>query len=155
MPLNISIAPRWKGRYPMVDTADEQDLEMRSAINQMVHRMPAPQAEAKAHEDYKHDKIVEAAAHHLNGMTASHAIGNDEAARKHGAMYVLAMKALNHKDLVTPPDEVASKAKNATEGTIARFKSHKGDLFTVPILPGDDSQAPRQNEKQVKEGAKT
>lgn len=142
MSFDLSIAPKWKGKYPVMDTAHFDDLKMRSALNQHIHRMQPAEADEKAYTDYKHDQIVAAAAHHLTGMAASHAAGNMEAAQKHGMMYGLALHQLGHKDLVSPPDEVKDHAKNTPSSNIGNFRAHRGDAFSLPPRTPDD--APRQ-----------
>jgi hypothetical protein len=143
----------WQGKYPMSDTTHADDLQMRADINEHMHRMPRAEAEAAAHRDYRKDQIVEAAAHHYVGMKASHAAGNDEAAKKHGFMYALALHQLGHKDLMNPPDEVVQHTKKTPSEDIARFKSHKSDVFTLP--PEEPGEEPKRggNEKQVKDRA--
>jgi hypothetical protein len=127
--------PSWLGRFPMLDTTHADDLEMRAAINEHHYGMPRAQAEEKAHSDYRRDKIVEAAAHHLNGMTAAHSIGHMDEAQKHAVMYALALHQLGHKDLVSPPDDVSKRAKNTPSTDIAHFKAHPGDAFSTPPNP--------------------
>jgi|ERR1700690_271851 len=124
------VAPQWKGRE-ILDPEDEKDLEVRSAIHEFSSKLPRHEAEEKAHNDYKRDKVIESAAHHLKGLKAAHAVGDIETARKHGICYKLAMDELGHKDLLSPPDEVTDKAKNSSD-EIHHFKSHKGDYFTLP-----------------------
>jgi hypothetical protein len=152
MGYTIERATTWLGKYPMLDTTHADDLEMRAAINEHHYGMTRAQAEEKAHADYRREKIVEAAAHHLNGLTAAHAIGNVEAAKKHAVMYGLALHQLGHKDLVTPPDEVAQRAKNTPSEDIARFKAHPADAFSTP--PSPTTPPPRgQLEPDVKREA--
>jgi len=151
MAQKIQRMPMWLGKYPMLDTTPEQeaDLEMRAAIHEHHNKLPRHEAEARAHADYRSDKIMEAAAHHLNGMNAAAAAGNKDAAKQHAYHYALAMHQLGHKDLVTPPDEVADRAKNTPSEDIARFKGHKADIYSLPEQPDDDIQR-GGNEAQVK-----
>jgi hypothetical protein len=132
----------WQGKYPMSDTTHEADLQMRSDIYEHMHRMPRHEAQARAHEDYRKDQIAKAAAHHWNGMKASHAAGNDEAAKKHGVMYALALHQLGHKDLLSPPPEVLEHAKDP-KSEIARFKAHPGDAYSMPENPAEPPQRDR------------
>ena len=154
MAQKIQRMPMWLGKYPMLDTTPEHeaDLEMRAAIHEHHNKLPRHEAEARAHADYRRDKIIEAAAHHLNGMNAAAAGGNKEAAKQHAYHYALAMHQLGHKDLVTPPDEVADRAKSTPSEDIARFKGHKADIYSLPEQPDDDIQR-TGNEKQVKDRA--
>jgi hypothetical protein len=148
MAFDLSIAPKWLGRYPIMDTAHTTGLEWQAAINQLHHGMQKPDAEEKAYKDYKHEQLVEAAAHHLAGMKASSAAGHTDAAHKHGLMYGLALRQLGHKDIVTPPDEVTQHAKNTPSEDIARFKAHRADAFSL-AMPGDKADSYR-NERDVK-----
>lgn len=136
------MAPKWLGRYPMLDADHENDLETRAAIHQFGGKMERHKAEDQAHADYRKDQLHEAAAHHMVGMKAAHAAGDDESAQKHGVMYVLALKALGHDNTVEPPPEVANKAKN-TPSQVYRFKAHKGDTFAMP--PEKPSESSEKN----------
>jgi hypothetical protein len=160
MAAKLTQMPMWQGKYPVLDTTDisgarphEDDLEMRAAINEHHHKLPRHEAEAKAYADYRREQVVTAAAHHYVGIKASAAAGNKEAARKHGLMYLFALKQLGHNDPVRPPEEVMEKIKNTPSDEIGRFKAHKGDVFTVP--PEPEEETPRgPNEQQVKSKAK-
>lgn len=149
MPNLMAQMPMWKGKYPMSDTTHEDDLQMRADINEHMHRMPRHEAEARAHADYRRDQIAAAAGHHWNGMKAAHAAGNEEAAKKHGMMYALALHQLGHKDLLNPPPEVVEAAKDP-KSAIGHFKAHGGDVFSLP--PEEPSDEPQRGnlEPQVK-----
>jgi len=136
----LDAAPKWLGRFPVVDADHLQDLETRAAIHEFGHKLPRHEAEAKAHSDYRHDQLADAAAHHLVGLTAAHAAGASDDARRHAAMYGVALKALGHDDVMNPPPEVASKAKH-TPAEVYRFKPHRGDAFALPETK--DEPAPK------------
>src|SRR5690349_1343683 len=119
---------KWKDR-DILDPADKDDLETRAAIHQFHDALPSHEAEEKAHEGYKRDKLIEAAAHHLKGLTSSHAVGDMETAKKHGLLYKLALKELKHDDHLNPPEEVMDKVKNSKE-ELHKFKAHIGDYFS-------------------------
>jgi hypothetical protein len=129
--MDPKVFPKWLGRYNIVDADHVHDLDTRAAINEFHFKLPRHEAEAKAHKDYVHDQLVEAAAHHLVGMQAARGAGDREAEAKHGAMYKLTVKALGGDHVGEPPEEVATKAKN-TPATVYRFKAHKGDAFALP-----------------------
>lgn len=152
MAFDLSIAPKWKGRYPIMDTAHEGELETMASINQHHYGMEPSKAEEKAWNDYRREQLVEAAAHHLTGMKASHAAGNMEASRKHALMYGLALRQLGHKDLATPPDEVLKASKNTPSEEIGKFKAHKADAYSL-AMPGGKEDIPR-TERDVKTGSK-
>lgn len=132
-------APKWLGKYPITDPEHSDELEIRAAINEHHYRMPRHEAEAKAHSDYRRDQIITAAAHHRLGMNISHAAGKLDEAKKHATMYAFAMHQLGHKDLVTPPDEVADKMKKTPSEDLAKFKAHPADMFSMPEL-GDNEK---------------
>jgi hypothetical protein len=133
----LAAAPKWLGRYPMLDADHVNDLEMRAAAHQFGGKMERHKAEDAAHADYRKDQLHEAAAHHLVGMTAAHAAGDHDSAQKHGAMYQLALKALGHDSSIEPPEEVANKVKN-TPSKVYRFKPHVGDSFSLPPKSDDE-----------------
>lgn len=127
----LDSAPKWLGKYPVVDADHLQDLETRAAIEEFGHKKPRHEAEAKAHDDYRRDQLSDAAAHHLVGLTAAHAAGASDDAKKHAAMYGVALNALGHEDVMNPPPEVTSKAKH-TPAEVYKFRAHKGDAFALP-----------------------
>jgi hypothetical protein len=122
--------PKWKDR-DILDEADKDDLETRAAIKEFHDRMPRHEAEEKAHDDYKKDKIYQAAGHHLKGVKAAHAIGDIDTAKKHGVLYKLALNELGHKDHLDPPKEVLNYSDNAKD-ELHKFKSHIGDYYVLP-----------------------
>lgn len=120
----------WLGR-PILDKDDYEDLEQRAAIHQFHHNIPRHEAEDKAYEDYRLDKITDAAAHHLKSLKSAHAVGDMEIAKKHGIMYRLALKELKHDDHLNPPPDVVERHKNMGED-LHRFRAHKGDFYLLP-----------------------
>jgi hypothetical protein len=127
----LDAAPKWLDKYPVVDADHLQGLEQDAAIHEFGHKMPRHEAEARAHSEYRTSQLSEAAAHHLVGLTAAHAAGATDDAKKHAAMYGVALKALGHDDVMNPPPEVASKAKH-TPAEVYKFRAHKGDAFALP-----------------------
>jgi hypothetical protein len=139
--MDPKIFPKWRDRYPILDLEHTHALETQAAINEFHHKIKRHEAEALAHEQYKKDQLHEAAAFHLTGMKAAHAAGAMEEARKHGVLYSLAMKALGHEPGAEPPAEVTTKAKNMAETKpVYKFKSHKGDAFSLPDVPKEKSE---------------
>lgn len=127
----------WLGRYPMTDPAHAGDLEQRASIHEFSSKLPRHQAEERAHEDYKRDQLVEAAAHHYSGMRAAHAAEAPEEAQKHGAMYILALRAMGQTNSIYPPDEVTAKAKHLPN-SVYSFKAHPGDGLAIRTHKGED-----------------
>lgn len=120
----------WKGR-PIADPEHSDHLEVLAGLNQFHRNMLPHQAEDAAHDDYKKDQLVEAAAHHLQGLKAALGAGDHDSASKHGMMYGLALKALGHPIVGETPPEIASKAKHL-ENSPYKFKAHKADQFVLP-----------------------
>ncbi len=120
----------WKGR-PITDPEHADHLEVTAALNQFHRNMPEHEAEDAAHEEYRKDQLHEAAAHHLQGMKGSLAMGDHDSAKKHGLLYGLILKQLGHDVVGEPPKEVADKAKHL-EKQPYNFKAHKADQFALP-----------------------
>jgi hypothetical protein len=152
MAFKLDRLPMWKGKYPMSDTAHADDLDMRSTIYQHMQRLPEHEAQARAHTDYRKEQIEKAAGHHWNGMKASFAAGNDEAAKKHGVMYTLALHQLGHKDTLNPPKEVLEAAKDPKQA-IGTFRAHPGDAYSMPPVEPSEPQQRNQLEPHVKGAA--
>ncbi len=127
-----SSPPKWLGLHDVVDASHIPMLETQAALNEFSGKMPRHEAEASAHASYKKDQLTEAAAHHLVGMKAAHAAGDMDSAKKHSVMYMLALKSLGHEGM-DPPPEVDTKAKNLPN-TLARFRPHKADQYSIPKL---------------------
>jgi hypothetical protein len=136
----LDAAPKWLNKFPVVDADHVAGLEQDAAIHEFGHKMPRHEAEARAHAEYRTAQLEEAAAHHLVGLTAAHAAGASEDAKKHAAVYGVALKALGHDDVMNPPPGVASKAKH-TPAPVYKFKAHKGDAFALPETK--DEPAPK------------
>jgi hypothetical protein len=129
--MDPKVFPKWLDRYPIVQADHVHDLETRAAIEEFHNKLPRHTAEAKAHDDYKRDQLLDAAAHHLVGMQAARGAGDNDAAAKHGEMYKLTAKALGFDPVGEPPPEVSTRAKN-TPSSVYRFKPHHGDAFALP-----------------------
>lgn len=124
---------KWLDKYDISHEDHIPGLEVRAAVAEWHDKLPRFEAEAKAHADYTKEELENAAAHHFSGVHAAHAAGDTESAKKHGVMYLLAMKALGHKDVLNPPPEVQNKAKNSPS-KVYKFKNHISDQF---LLQGD------------------
>ena len=135
MPINTA---KWKNR-DILDPEDVDDLDMRAAVHEFHGSIPRHEAEEKAHQDYRNDKIMDSAAHHLRGIKSAHAIGDVETAKKHGAMYVLALKQLGHEDALNPPDKVRERSENPGK-EFSHFKAHPGDYYSLPKEKEDEKK---------------
>lgn len=127
-------APNWNGRKIAKDE-DKHDLESRAAVFEFKNRMARPDAEHRAHHEYKQDKHREAAAYHLQGLKAAQAAGSHEEGHKHGMMYQLHMKELGLDPMGPVPHEIQGLADK--QENFYRFKAHRGDAF---LLQGDDTK---------------
>jgi len=125
--------PKWLDRFPIAHADHVPDLETRAACHEFISKLPRHEAEQKAHDDYKHDQLVDCAAHHYVGLQAAHAAGDKDVAKKHAVVYALAIKQLDpkHNPAGEPPDEVMTRAKN-TPAKIQRYKAHLADSFALP-----------------------
>jgi len=121
-------APSWNGRKIAKDE-DKHDLESRAAVFEFKHRMARPDAEHRAHHEYKQDKHREAAAYHLQGLKAAQAAGSHEEGHKHGMMYQLHLKELGLDPMGPVPHEIQGLADKQEK--FYRFKAHRGDAFLL------------------------
>jgi hypothetical protein len=126
----------------MTSADHAQDLEQRAAIHELGNKLPRHLAEEKAHQDYRREQLVEAAAHHLVGLKSAHAAGASDDARKHAVMYGLALRALGHGSGINPPPEVESRASHKPP-EVYRFKPSTGDLFSLDAARAGGSSRPR------------
>ena len=121
-------APHWNGRKIAKDE-DKHDLESRAAVYEFKHRMARPDAEHRAHHEYKQDKHREAAAYHMQGLKAAQAAGSHEEGHKHGMMYQLHMKELGLDPMGPVPHEIKGLADK--QDKFYHFKAHRGDAFLL------------------------
>jgi len=128
-------SPQWNKR-PIAKDEDASDLDQRAAIYEFKHRMARPDAEHRAHHEYKLDKHREAAAYHLQGLKAAQHAGSQEEGHKHGLMYQLHMKALGLDPLDAVPHEIQSLADK--QDKFYKFKPHRSDLFLLQDKDGGD-----------------
>ncbi len=122
----------WLNRYPIVHEDHVPDLEARAAVHEFKNRVPREQAELKAHTDYTRERALDAAAHHLVGLKAGHAAGNDEAAKAHAAAYTGAMQHAGFDPYQKPPQEITDRIEAAKQNVYS-FKKHPADSFFNPV----------------------
>lgn len=130
-------APVWNGRKIAKDE-DKHDLESRAAVYEFKHRMARPDAEHRAHHEYKQDKHREAAAYHMQGLKAAQAAGSHEEGHKHGMMYQLHMKELGLDPMGPVPHEIKGLADK--QENFYRFKAHRGDSFLLQGKPESEEK---------------
>lgn len=121
---------QWAGR-DILDADHIKDLDTKAAMHEFKDRLPRDQAEEKAHNAYRRDQHMVGAAHHLQGMKASQALGQVEEGKKHAAMYHLHMKQLGMDPDAEPPAEIRQRIKAPDAQKLLRFKAHPADMFAL------------------------
>jgi hypothetical protein len=123
----------WYG-HPVKDEAHATNLDLKAATYQFHHGMDRHEAENKAKHEDRVERHQKAAAHHLDGMKAAHAVGNHEDAQQHHMMYTLHAKALGFETNGAVPPEVAKWQGSKAEKHAYTFKGHGDDQFlTEPV----------------------
>ncbi len=113
--------PQWLGRQ-ILDVNDIPHLEASAGIAEFRDRLPRQHAEEKAYQDYRREKALDAAAHHLSGIMSAH-----------GQAYADAMAILGHDPTGEVPKEVLDR--RASAAPVHRFKKHPGDALWAPPEP--------------------
>lgn len=116
----------WAER-PIIDASHARSLDMRAASLEFGHGLSRQAAEAQAHGEYVKEHHSNAAAHHLAGMKAAHAVGAMDDAQRHGQLYTEHVKALGHPEIGPVPADIAAKAKLVAG--LYRFKEHGADSY--------------------------
>lgn len=124
---------RWLDRYPITKPEDADHLDTLAALKEFHQRLPRVHAEAEAHKEYVQDQLETAAAFHLAGMKAAVGAGDNDAAKKHGVMYGLALHRLGHPVAGEPPPGVASKVAHLAD-PVYKFKAHPADQFALDAI---------------------
>jgi hypothetical protein len=121
----------WAKQYPIVDEDHAAELDAAAGAHEFHHGLRRQDAEHRAHQDYTRSQALEAAAHHLLGVRAAHAVGSDESAMLHGAAFAHAMKAAGHEPFGEVPAEVLDRAV-AMAPKAHSFKGHRADNMFQP-----------------------
>ena len=124
-------AKPWLDKYDVMSEEDHPALEAAASVHEFRNGLPKEQAEAKAHGDYLRGHAIQAMGHHLLGSKAALAVGNSEAAMKHGKAYEAAAKHAG-AGLDKVPDEVLEVIKSGKLSGIYNHKSHAADDFFLP-----------------------
>lgn len=127
--------PKWKDR-PIVDAKHSDELEIDAALNEFRDRMPRRQAEDTAHRAYLREHHSASAAHHLRGMRAANAAGDDKAAEKHSAMYAMHCRELGHDPYGEPDSSIQKRAEAQEKDEVYKFRAHKADGLLQPVAKG-------------------
>lgn len=137
--------PVWQNRFPVVAPEHFDGLEAAAAVHEFKHKKSRDAAEHAAHDDYRVEQARDSAAHHLLGIRAAHASGNDGAAREHGEAYAAAMKAAGHDPFAPPPPQVMDRVREAMP-KVYSFKAHPADVLFASAPPeADPADAHIQN----------
>lgn len=120
----------WLNKYQLMNPKDSAELEKNSAIYQFHKGLARELAEAKAYEDYKKEKQMEAAAYHLAGMKMAQGAGDMEACKKHGMLYDMHMKSMGLDPYNTLSKDFIELV-NKVKPTKYKFSSHKADIFAI------------------------
>lgn len=115
----------WKDNI-IVDDKDKEALEYASAKNEFIRKMPRIEAEQKAYSDYKKQKHLEAASHHLSGLREAASKGDRESGEKHHALLILHRQALGENPDSEPGPNISS-GKQTKEWV--KFKNHINDIL--------------------------
>jgi hypothetical protein len=132
---------RWLGRYEVASEDDHPDLDARAAVYEFRHGLPRDTAERQAHASYSKEKAYDAASHHLLGLRAAAAAGEDGAAEKHGNAYAAALQHTGHEPTGPVPKEVLDRIR-ADRPKVYNFRSHPADSLFEPV----DSEADKEDE---------
>lgn len=123
----------WYG-HPVKDESHANDLDLKAAVYQFHHGMDRHAAENRVKHEDRVERHQKAAAHHLDGMKAAHAVANHEDAQQHHAMYSLHVKALGGEPNSAVPPEIAKWQGNKDKKHAYTFKGHGDDQFlTEPV----------------------
>lgn len=123
----------WYG-HPVKDEKAATDLDLKAAVYQFHHGMPRHEAENRVKHEDRVERHQKAAAHHLDGMKAAHAVGNHEDAQQHHSLYSLHVTALGGNPGGAVPPEVARWQGNKDKKHAYTFKGHGDDQFlTEPV----------------------
>ncbi len=125
MPDEKKGAALWKGR-PVIHEKDNEDLDRRAAVKEFKEGKARQQAEDEAHQDYSKENHEAAASHHLAGIRAAQAVGDSEAAHKHGILYDLHARGAGY-DPLQPVHPNIEKRIQMDVGKHYKFKAHRGD----------------------------
>jgi len=146
----------WQG-HPVRDEGHSADLDLRSAIHQFHNGLDRASAEAKVKDEDRTERHQKAAAHHIDGMRASNAVGDQESAQQHHGMYGLHMRALGLDANGAVPAEVERHRGKNAEKKVYTFKGHSDDQFLVrpvqksstELSKSEDSTCPNCSKKRT------
>jgi hypothetical protein len=123
----------WYG-HPVENEEHASNLDLKAAVYQYHHGMPRHEAENRVKHEDRVERHQNAAAHHLDGMKAAHAVGNHEDAQQHHSMYTLHTKALGLDPGGAVAPEVAKWQGKGAKKHAYTFKGHGDDQFlTEPV----------------------
>lgn len=135
---------KWLDRHPVLHPDDVNDLERDAALHEFKHKKPRGKAESDAYSDYLTRVWADAAAHHLVGIRIAHAAKDKDTARKHGVLYVAAVKKMGGAPVGTPPDAVVAALEKVKAPY--KFKNHHADAWLTDTDMAKAEETVRQNE---------
>jgi len=125
------VSHSWAGRQ-VVNPSHADGLEGAAALYEFQDGLPREEAEEKAYNEYTRTHHLNSAAHHLRGLRAAQASGDDEEARKHSILYNLHTEALGHDGFGQVPEEIEALAKDPDRKPYGKFRAHPGDRLLLP-----------------------
>lgn len=123
----------WRGRLIM-DPSHAPELEAAAAVHELGEGLPRHEAEERAHEGYLRSHMTRAAAHHLAGIRAAHAVGNVQDGAEHGMFYRLLAHTMGFSPEGEPPAEVAALARDPERTPTYKHKPHAADAVVLEHL---------------------
>lgn len=135
--------------HPILDASHSHDLDQRAAIHEFQNGKTREDAERLAHEEYRMESHLKAAAHHLVGMKMAHAAGSNETAQQHYKMYESHMKRAGKDPNGPVPPEVEHHKPSAFKSF--GFLNHGADSY-LPASEGTTEQQ-RDKDSERKESA--
>lgn len=123
--------PKWLDRFLVSHPDHVNELEQAAALHEFDSKMPRHQAEEKAYSDYRKQQHLHGAAHHLRGLKAAQASGDQDDARKHSAMLELHAKQAGFDPYSDLPAELQQHLHAEKPEPVHKFKAHRSDLFVL------------------------
>lgn len=123
--------PKWLDRFLVAHPDHVNELEQAAALHEFDSKMPRHQAEEKAYSDYRKQQHLHGAAHHLRGLKAAQASGDQDDARKHSAMLELHAKQAGFDPYSDLPAELQQHLHAEKPEPVHKFKAHRSDLFVL------------------------
>lgn len=125
----IKEGPKWCNRS-IFHQNDGAHLDAKAALYEFQDGLPQAEAEEKAYSEYVRGRQVEAATHHLRGMKAAIAVGDQKAAQRHSALYTAHHQAIGGDPIGPVHADVQAHLRD-NPGKF-KFVGHKADSLIQP-----------------------